>query len=31
VQPTVSDVPIDTDDFETAPVGAAAAEDDIPF
>src|SRR5947209_19650828 len=32
VQPTESDVPIDTGDFETAPVGgAAAAEDDIPF
>jgi len=30
-QPTESDVPIDTGDFETAPVGAAAAEDDIPF
>jgi len=26
-----SDVPIDTGDFETAPVGAAAADDDIPF
>ena len=31
VQPTESDVPIDTDDFERAPVGAAAADDDIPF
>jgi single-strand DNA-binding protein len=31
VQPTESDVPIDSSDFETAPVGAAAAEDDIPF
>jgi len=31
VQPTESDVPIDTDDFETASVGAAAADDDIPF
>jgi single-strand DNA-binding protein len=31
IKPTESDVPIDTDDFETAPVGAAAAEDDIPF
>lgn len=31
VRPTESDVPIDTDDFESAPVGAAAAEDDIPF
>jgi len=31
VRPTESDVPIDTDDFETAPVGAAAADDDIPF
>jgi single-strand DNA-binding protein len=30
-QPTESDVPIHTGDFETAPVGAAAAEDDIPF
>ncbi len=26
-----SDVPIHTGDFETAPVGAAAADDDIPF
>jgi single-strand DNA-binding protein len=31
VQPTESDVPIDGSDFETAPAGAAAAEDDIPF
>ncbi len=31
VAPTESDVPIHTGDFETAPVGAAAAEDDIPF
>jgi single-strand DNA-binding protein len=31
VQPTESDVPIDSSDFETAPAGAAAAEDDIPF
>lgn len=31
VQSTESDVPIDASDFETAPVGAAAAEDDIPF
>jgi single-strand DNA-binding protein len=31
VQPAESDVPIHTGDFETAPVGAAAAEDDIPF
>jgi single-strand DNA-binding protein len=31
VQPTESDVPIDSSDFETASVGAAAAEDDIPF
>jgi single-strand DNA-binding protein len=31
IAPTESDVPIDTGDFETAPVGAAAAEDDIPF
>ena len=30
VAPTESDVPIDTGDFETAPAGAAAA-DDIPF
>lgn len=30
VQPTESDVSIDSSDFETAPVGAAA-EDDIPF
>ena len=26
-----SDVPIDTGDFETAPVAAGAADDDIPF
>jgi single-strand DNA-binding protein len=26
-----SDVPIDTGDFETAPVGGGAADDDIPF
>jgi single-strand DNA-binding protein len=31
VSPTESDVPIDSRDFETAPAGAAAAEDDIPF
>jgi single-strand DNA-binding protein len=31
VQPTESDVPIDTDDFDTAPVGAGAADEDIPF
>lgn len=31
VRPTEGDVPIDTDDFERAPVGAAAADDDIPF
>ena len=31
VQSTESDVPIDSSDFETAPVGAAAAGDDIPF
>ena len=31
VQNTESDVPIDTGDFETAPAGAGAAEDDIPF
>jgi single-strand DNA-binding protein len=30
-QPAESDVPIDASDFQTAPVGAAAAEDDIPF
>ncbi|MGI8427891.1 MAG: single-stranded DNA-binding protein [Solirubrobacteraceae bacterium] len=28
---TESDVPIHTGDFETAPVGAGAADDDIPF
>ena len=26
-----SDVPIDTGDFETAPVATSAGEDDIPF
>src|SRR5947199_1738500 len=26
-----SDVPADTDDFQTAPTGAGAADDDIPF
>jgi single-strand DNA-binding protein len=31
IAPTESDVPIDTGDFETASVGTAAAEDDIPF
>jgi single-strand DNA-binding protein len=31
VRPTDSDVPIDTGDFETAPVGNAASDDDIPF
>jgi len=31
VQPAGSDVPIDTGDFETAAVGGAASEDDIPF
>ena len=31
VQATESDVPIDASDFETAPVGAAASDDDIPF
>jgi single-strand DNA-binding protein len=31
IAPTESDVPIDTGDFETAPAGAAAADDDIPF
>ena len=29
--PTESDVPIDTGDFETAPVAAGASDDDIPF
>ncbi len=28
---TESDVPIDTGDFQTAPVAAGAADDDIPF
>ncbi len=31
VPATESDVPIDTGDFETAPVTAGAADDDIPF
>ena len=31
VRATESDVPIDTGDFEPAPVAAGAAEDDIPF
>lgn len=31
VRETESDVPIDTGDFETAPVAAGAADDDIPF
>jgi len=31
VSATESDVPIDTGDFETAPVGGGAADDDIPF
>ena len=31
VRATEGDVPIDTDDFETAPVGAATTDDDIPF
>jgi single-strand DNA-binding protein len=31
VRATESDVPIDTGDFEAAPVAAAAADDDIPF
>lgn len=31
VQPTESDVPIDSSDLETAPAGVAAAEEDIPF
>ena len=30
-RPTESDVPIDTGDFETASVGNAPADDDIPF
>jgi single-strand DNA-binding protein len=31
VRASESDVPIDTGDFEAAPVGAAVADDDIPF
>ncbi len=31
VRATESDVPIDTGDFETAPVTAGASDDDIPF
>ena len=31
VRAAESDVPIDTADFETAPAGGAAADDDIPF
>jgi single-strand DNA-binding protein len=31
VQATESDIPIDTGDFEAAPVAAGAADDDIPF
>lgn len=31
VRATESDVPIDTGDFEAAPVAAGAADDDIPF
>jgi single-strand DNA-binding protein len=31
VRAAESDVPIDTGDFEAAPVGGGAAEDDIPF
>jgi single-strand DNA-binding protein len=31
VRATESDVPIETSDFETAPVAAGAADDDIPF
>jgi len=31
VRATESDVPIDTGDFQTAPVAAASADDDIPF
>jgi single-strand DNA-binding protein len=30
-RPTESDVPIDTGDFQNAPVPAGAADDDIPF
>jgi single-strand DNA-binding protein len=30
-RPAESDVPIDTGDFESAPVAAGAADDDIPF
>jgi single-strand DNA-binding protein len=30
-RPVESDVPIDTGDFETAPVAAASGDDDIPF
>jgi hypothetical protein len=31
VRATESDVPIDTADFDPAPVSAGAADDDIPF
>lgn len=31
IQAPESDVPIDTGDFQTAPVAAATADDDIPF
>jgi single-strand DNA-binding protein len=31
VNAAASDIPIDTDDFVSAPVGAGAADDDIPF
>ena len=31
IQPVESDVPIDTGDFESAPVAAATSDDDIPF
>jgi single-strand DNA-binding protein len=31
VRAAESDIPIDTGDFEAAPVGGGAAEDDIPF
>ena len=31
VRATESDVPIDTGDFDTAPAGGAAADEDIPF
>jgi single-strand DNA-binding protein len=31
VRATESDIPIDTGDFEAAPVAAGVADDDIPF